>query len=73
VRITVRAPCAGSVWLQTAAIDQQVSASDVVVILECMKLEIPVEAPCSGTVTWMADAGNTVAQDDAVAIIETAP
>jgi acetyl-CoA carboxylase biotin carboxyl carrier protein len=73
VKITVKAPCAGSIWLQTATVGQQVTVSDVLVILECMKLEIPVEAPQAGSVVWLADASTVVAQDDVVAIIETVP
>jgi biotin carboxyl carrier protein len=67
----VRAPCAGSVWVQSATTGQTVVQGDALLILEIMKCEVPVEAPCAGTVTWLADASTVVEQDDAVAIIAT--
>ena len=73
MKIVVKAPCAGSIWLQTTTIGQHVSTGETLLIEESMKLEIPVEAPRAGTVIWLADAGVSVSQDDQVAIIETTP
>jgi acetyl-CoA carboxylase biotin carboxyl carrier protein len=40
----------GTVWKIETAIGAKVGEGDTVVILESMKMEMPVEAPCAGTV-----------------------
>lgn len=47
----VRAEMTANVWQVPAEVGQTVSEGDVLVILESMKMEIPVEAPKAGTVT----------------------
>ncbi|THV33700.1 urea carboxylase [Glycomyces buryatensis] len=47
----VEAPMAASVWRVNVEAGEQVSAGEAVVVLEAMKLEMPVTAPVSGTVT----------------------
>jgi biotin carboxyl carrier protein len=39
-----------NVWQLSAAVGDTVGEGDVLMILESMKMEIPVEAPCAGTV-----------------------
>lgn len=46
----VKAHITGTVWKITAAVGDSLSEGDVVVILESMKMEMPVEAPADGTV-----------------------
>lgn len=46
----VRAELAANVWQVLAAVGDMVAAGDVLVILESMKMEIPVEAPVEGKV-----------------------
>ncbi|MEU5153568.1 urea carboxylase [Glycomyces sp. NPDC021274] len=46
----VEAPMAASVWRVNAREGDTVAAGDTVVVLEAMKLEMPVAAPVSGTV-----------------------
>jgi acetyl-CoA carboxylase biotin carboxyl carrier protein len=46
----VAAHITGTVWKIEVKVGQQVSAGDTVVILESMKMEMPVEATESGTV-----------------------
>ncbi len=61
----IRAPIAGSVWKVLVAEGDAVALDQTVVIIESMKLEIPVEADAAGTVTRIACAmGDVVAQDD---------
>ena len=57
----VRAEIAANVWQVPVADGQEVSEGEELVILESMKMEIPVEAPASGTVTDLR-----VAPDDQV-------
>ena len=48
-----------------------VDAEDVLLILESMKMEIPVEAPSAGTLTeFLVAEGDAVEADQVVAIIE---
>ena len=47
----VRAEITANVWQVPAEVGQQVEEGDELVILESMKMEIPVIAPCAGTVT----------------------
>lgn len=70
---TVEAPIAGSVWAHSVGVGQRVTAGTTLVILECMKMEIPVEAPCDGEVTWLRPQGDTINQGDSVAILDDAP
>lgn len=46
----IKSPMAGSVWKYEVAVGDQVEAGQDVVILESMKMEIPVQAEVSGTV-----------------------
>jgi len=48
--IRVEAQVTGKIWKVTAAVGQAVKAGDSIVILESMKMEIPVVAPQDGTV-----------------------
>lgn len=52
----------GSVWKLEVAVGQSVQAGDTLLIVESMKMEIPVESPSSGTVTELL-----VTEGDAVA------
>lgn len=57
----VRAEITANVWQVPVAVGQEVAEGDELAILESMKMEIPVIAPCSGTVTAVH-----VAPDDQV-------
>jgi acetyl-CoA carboxylase biotin carboxyl carrier protein len=46
----VKAELVGNVWKVEARAGDQVEEDDVLVVLESMKMEIPVTAPVSGTV-----------------------
>lgn len=46
----VPAHITGTVWKIEVKVGQQVAAGDVLVILESMKMEMPIEAPDAGTV-----------------------
>ena len=45
----VEAQVAGSVWKIEKQEGELLAEGDVIIILESMKMEIPVEAPCAGT------------------------
>ena len=61
----IRAPITGSVWKVLVAEGEPVVADQIVVIIESMKLEIPVEAETGGTVSRVAcTVGDVVMEDD---------
>jgi acetyl-CoA carboxylase biotin carboxyl carrier protein len=67
----VRAEMVANVWKVVAAEGDAVADGDTLVILESMKMEIPVLAEDSGTITRLAVAeGDVVQEGDLIAIIE---
>jgi biotin carboxyl carrier protein len=67
----VRAEMVANVWKVVAAEGEQVSDGTTLVILESMKMEIPVLAEEPGTITKLAVAeGDVVQEGDLIAIIE---
>ena len=67
----VRAEITANVWQVRVEVGQQVDVGDELVILESMKMEIPVVAPIAGTVTQIAVAEATQIQEgDLVAVID---
>ncbi|WP_417516515.1 acetyl-CoA carboxylase biotin carboxyl carrier protein subunit [Minwuia sp.] len=60
--IEIKSEIAGKVWLIEAEAGTEVEEDDAVIILESMKMEIPVGAPKDGKITEIL-----VAKDDAVA------
>ncbi|MCA1023184.1 acetyl-CoA carboxylase biotin carboxyl carrier protein subunit [Halobacillus litoralis] len=70
--IEVKASMAGSVWKVTAAEGTQINDGDDVVILESMKMEIPIPAEASGTIKELkVGEGDFVNEGDVIAIIES--
>jgi acetyl-CoA carboxylase biotin carboxyl carrier protein len=65
----IKSPMAGTVWKVTKALGEAVDYGDTVVILESMKMEIPVEADSSGTVVKILVAEGDVV-DDGIALVE---
>jgi acetyl-CoA carboxylase biotin carboxyl carrier protein len=72
VRVTeVRAEMVANVWQVVASEGDSVADGDTLVILESMKMEIPVMAEGAGTVTKLAVAeGDVVQEGDLIAVIE---
>jgi acetyl-CoA carboxylase biotin carboxyl carrier protein len=69
--IRVKSEITGKVWQIEARVGQQVAEEDPIVILESMKMEIPVGAPVGGTVKQILVAeGDTVQEGQDVAILE---
>ena len=67
----VRAEMVANVWKVVVAEGDAVSDGDTLVILESMKMEIPVIAESDGTVTKLAVAeGDVVQEGDLIAIID---
>jgi acetyl-CoA carboxylase biotin carboxyl carrier protein len=67
----VRAEMVANVWKVVAAEGDSVADGDTLVILESMKMEIPVLAEDPGTLTKLAVAeGDVVQEGDLIAVIE---
>ena len=60
----VRAEMVANVWKVVAAEGQQVDVGDTLVILESMKMEIPVLAETAGVITKLHVAEGDVVQED---------
>jgi urea carboxylase len=51
--VAVVSPVSGSVWKIASAIGQMVKAGEVLVLVESMKMELPVTAPLDGVITQL--------------------
>ncbi len=69
--LRVATEIAASVWKVQVAPGDAVAEGDVLLILESMKMEIPVTAPRAGTVkAVLVREGDAVAEDQDVATLE---
>jgi acetyl-CoA carboxylase biotin carboxyl carrier protein len=67
----VKAHITGVVFQITSRVGDAVAAGDPVIVLESMKMEIPVEAPRAGKVREIKVAeGQTVQEGDTVAVLD---
>ena len=68
--LRVRSEIAGSVWKIEVAVGDSVAEDDPLVILESMKMEIPLLAPRSGVVKEILVAeGEPIAEGDVAVIL----
>lgn len=71
-RLEVASEVTGNVWKVEVSPGAQVAAGDVLLILESMKMEIPVEAPAAGTVREVRVATkDSVAEDQVVVVLDS--
>ncbi|MGE5566114.1 MAG: acetyl-CoA carboxylase biotin carboxyl carrier protein subunit [Parcubacteria group bacterium] len=69
--ISVTSPTAGTVWKVEAQVGSHLAEDDPILILEAMKMEIPVHAPKAGRlVDVLVGEGAQVDEDQVVARIE---
>ena len=67
----VKAHITGVVFQITSKVGDSLAAGDPVIVLESMKMEIPVEAPRAGTVREIKVAeGQTVQEGDTIAVLD---
>ena len=67
----VEAHITGTVWKIEVAVGDQVDEGDTVVILESMKMEMPVEAEDAGTVKEiLCEEGQAVNEGDPLVVLE---
>jgi acetyl-CoA carboxylase biotin carboxyl carrier protein len=66
----IRAEMVANVWKIVAKVGDEVSEGDTIVILESMKMEIPVLTESAGTVTEIAVAeGDVIQEGDLIAVV----
>jgi acetyl-CoA carboxylase biotin carboxyl carrier protein len=66
----VPAHITGTVWKIERKVGDSVSEGDTIVILESMKMEMPVEAPSAGTISEIrVSEGSPVNEGDVIAVI----
>lgn len=67
----VPSPVTGLVWKRMAAVGEQLAEGDTILLIESMKMEIPVSMPRDGRLTAiLVQEEDSVAEGQAVAEIE---
>jgi acetyl-CoA carboxylase biotin carboxyl carrier protein len=67
----VEAHITGTVWKIEVGIGDEIDEGDTVVVLESMKMEMPVEAEDAGTVTEIrCEEGQPVQEGDVLVVLE---
>ena len=67
----VEAHITGTVWKIECEVGQSISEGDTLVILESMKMEMPVEAEDEGTVKEIrCEEGQSVSEGDTLVVLE---
>ena len=70
-QVEVKTEITGNVWKIVAEIGQVLEEDDPIMILESMKMEIPVSAPEGGVLKEIrVEEGATITEDTVVAILE---
>jgi acetyl-CoA carboxylase biotin carboxyl carrier protein len=69
--VQVEAHITGTVFRIETSVGAQVSAGDVLVVIESMKMEMPVEAPRSGRISAIrVQEGQSVEEGDVLVVLE---
>jgi acetyl-CoA carboxylase biotin carboxyl carrier protein len=67
----VEAQIAGNVWKIEKSVGDHVDPEEVILIIESMKMEIPVEAPCAGRLAELRVAeGDSIEEGAVLAVID---
>ena len=70
-RHEVESEVTGNVWKILLEVGAEVAEGDVIMILESMKMEIPVESPAAGKLVELkVSAEDQVEEDQVVAVVE---
>jgi acetyl-CoA carboxylase biotin carboxyl carrier protein len=64
--VDIKAHITGTVWKVEAQIGDDLEEEDIVMILESMKMEMPIEAPADGTLTEILVKPNESVQEGQV-------
>jgi acetyl-CoA carboxylase biotin carboxyl carrier protein len=68
--VEVEAQVTGNVWKIERAVGDSVAEEDVLLIIESMKMEIPVEAPCGGRIEQiLVEEGQSIEEGDILVLL----
>lgn len=67
--VKIESETMGSVWTHSVGVGQVVTAGSTLLLLELMKMEIPIVSPVAGEVTFLLACGETVEPGTVVAIV----
>ena len=71
MKVKVTSEIAGQVWKVVASVGDELAEDDVIIILESMKMEIPILAPSAGKLAEMyVSAEDMISEDQVVADLE---
>jgi len=71
VATEVEAQITGNVWKIEKQAGDSVATDEVILIIESMKMEIPVEAPCAGRIAEIrVNEGDSVEEGDVLVVLE---
>jgi acetyl-CoA carboxylase biotin carboxyl carrier protein len=71
VAVEVQSQITGNIWKIERAVGDVVAEEDVLLIIESMKMEIPLEAPCDGRVGEIrVEEGQSVEEGDILVVLE---
>lgn len=69
--VEVLSPISGNVWKIVKKVGEEVEEYETIMIMESMKMEIPVEAPQNGKILELkVKEGDSVIEEDIVALLE---
>ncbi len=69
--VEVLSPITGNVWKIIKKVGEQVEEYETIMIMESMKMEIPVEAPQDGKILEIkVKEGDSLIEEDIVALLE---
>ncbi|HWL29773.1 MAG TPA: acetyl-CoA carboxylase biotin carboxyl carrier protein subunit [Burkholderiaceae bacterium] len=70
--VEIVSPVTGTVWKIERAVGDKVEAGDVIMVLESMKMEIPVESDAAGVIaSFNVEVGNSVDEDQPLCVVES--
>ena len=71
MKVKVTSEIAGQVWKVVASIGDELAEDDVIIVLESMKMEIPILAPRAGKLAALhVSEEDMISEDQAVADLE---
>ena len=71
MKIRIETEVAGKVWKIETAVGQSVAADDTLILIESMKMEIPLAAPRAGTIVEILVAeGDVVVEGQVVVLLD---
>jgi acetyl-CoA carboxylase biotin carboxyl carrier protein len=65
----IKAEVGGSVWKIEVQLGQSIAEGDTLMVVESMKMEIPLSSPCAGTVQEIRVAEGDMVDEDQIVVL----